>query len=204
MRTKKLFRNKRGFTLVELMVAIAISSIVFGAIYAVFASVNRTCTNNEVTADVMQHMRTSIDFMEQDIRMAGLDPFDSSGAGIELWDNDKLRFTADRNRDGTINAADLSDGIQEVDLERITYEWDSANRRLRQCLSEGTTDDWDTVAENVTAFQFDYFAEDGGVAAALSEIRTVQISMTIEQPAGLSGIVDRTLTKRILCRNLSF
>ena len=204
MITKKLFRNKRGFTLVELMVAIAISSIVFGAIYAVFASVNRTCTNNEVTADVMQHMRTSIDFMEQDIRMAGLDPFDSSGAGIELWDTDKLRFTADRNRDGTINTADLSDGIQEMDLERITYEWDSANRRLRQCLSEGTTDDWDTVAENVTAFQFDYFKADGGVAAALSEIRTVQISMTIEQPAGLSGIVDRTLTKQILCRNLSF
>jgi prepilin-type N-terminal cleavage/methylation domain-containing protein len=202
MENKQLVNNKSGFTLVEIMVVIAILPIVITAIYGVFAAVNRSCTNNEVSAEVMQYMRTSIDFMEQDIRMAGLDRFDSADAGIEPFTNPEntyLRFTADRNMSGAIEMADFED---------ITYEYDAANQRLRQCLYEGAAEeDCDTLAENVTAFQFAYFDENDSLLAAPidpSLVRTVQVTMTIEQPAGRAGTVSRTLTKRILCRNLSF
>jgi prepilin-type N-terminal cleavage/methylation domain-containing protein len=202
MKNKKLLNDKNGFTLVEMMVVLAILSIVIGAIYGVFAAVNRSCTNNEVSAEVMQHLRTSIDFMEQDIRMAGLDRFDSADAGIDPFAKPAdtyLRFTADRNMNGAINMTDFED---------ITYEYDGVNRRLRQCLYEGKPEeDCDTVAENVTVFQFAYFDEDDNILAApidRSLISTVQVTMTIEQPAGPAGTVSRTLTKRILCRNLSF
>jgi len=202
MKHNRIFNNKFGFTLVEIMVVLAILPIVIAAIYGVFAAVNRSCTNNEVSAEVMQYMRTSMDFMEQDIRMAGLDRFDSADAGIEPFTNPEstyLRFTADRN---------MSGAIEMTDFEDITYEYDAANERLRQCLYEGAAEeDCDTLAENVTAFQFAYYDEDDNLLAApvdRSLIRTVQVTMTIEQPAGLAGIVSRTLTKRILCRNLSF
>ncbi len=202
MKNKKLLNDKNGFTLVEVMVVLAILPIVIGAIYGVFAAVNRSYTNNEVSAEVMQHLRTSIDFMEQDIRMAGLDRFDSADAGIDPFAKPAdtyLRFTADRNMNGAINMTDFED---------ITYEYDGVNRRLRQCLYEGEPEeDCDTVAENVTVFQFAYFDEDDNILAApidRSLIRTVQVTMTIEQPAGRAGTVSRTLTKRILCRNLSF
>ena len=192
----------------ELLVVLAMMSLVIAAVYGVFASVNRTCTDNEVTADVMQKLRTSIEFLEQDIRMAGLDRFSGANAGIEVATATNLRFTADRNMDGVINSANLADGIQEVDLERITYAYDADNKRLRQCLSEGTIDDWETVAENVDNFQFCYLDAEGYPLAFpiadLSEIRIVQIFMTIERPAGLAGPVSRTLSRRILCRNLDF
>ena len=192
----------------EILVALAMLSIIIGAVYAVFASVNRTCVNNEVTADVMQNMRTSIEFMEQDIRMAGLDRFNSANTGIEVATPGILQFTADRNMDGLINFAVLADGVQEVDLERVTYAYDGANKRLRQCLYEETFDDWETVAENVDDFQFTYIDIDGNPLAFpiadLSEIKTVQISMTIEQSSVLAGSVSRTFSKRILCRNLDF
>ena len=206
--SKKLFKEKSGFTLVELIVVLAILPIVIGATYGVFALVNRTCLNHEVTAEVMQRVRTIIDFMEQDIRMAGLDGSQSAGAGIEVATATDIRFTADRNMDGTINTAYLADGIQEQDLERITYSYDAANRRLDQCLYEETNDAWETVAENVINFQFTYFDQDDNPLAFpiadFLEIRTVQVSMTIEQPAGRAAPVNRSLTKRILCRNLSF
>lgn len=192
----------------EVLVALAMLSIIIGAVYAVFASVNRTSVNNEVTATVMQNMRTSIEFMEQDIRMAGLDRFNSADSGIEVATASNLQFTADRNMDGVINFAVLADGVQEVDLERITYAYDAANKRLRQCLYEETVDDWETVAENVDDFQFTYLDADGNPLvfpiADLSEIQTVQISMTLEQSSGLAGSVSRTLNKRILCRNLEY
>jgi len=202
MKNTKLLNNKYGFTLVEIMVVLAILPIVIAAIYGVFASVNRSCTNNEVSAEVMQYMRTSIDFLEQDIRMAGLDRFDSADAGIEPFakpEDTYLRFTADRNMNGAIDVSDFED---------ITYEYNDVNKRLRQCLYEGEPEeDCDTLAEDVTVFQFAYFDEDDSLLAApidRSLIRTVQVTMTIEQPAGRAGLVSRTLTKRILCRNLSF
>ena len=64
MAAPNLVGNKNGFTLIELAVVIAIMSIVLAAIYAVFASTNRSTTNNEVIAEVMQNLRISIDFME--------------------------------------------------------------------------------------------------------------------------------------------
>ena len=198
MAATNLFENKNGFTLIELAVVIAIMSIVLGAIYSVFAATNRSTTNNEVIAEVMQNLRTSIDFMEQDIRMAGLDRFGSANAGIEAATATNLRFTADRNMDDVLND----------NIERITYFYDAANNRLRQCLWEGTLDDWQTVAENVTNFQFSYMDADDNLLAFpiadLTEIRTVVVSMSIEQPAGRSEPINRTINKRILCRNLLF
>jgi type II secretory pathway component PulJ len=208
MKRNVLAGDKKGFMMAEVLVALAMLSIIIGAVYAVFASVNRTSVNNEVTATVMQNMRTSIEFMEQDIRMAGLDRFNSADSGIEVATASNLQFTADRNMDGVINFAVLADGVQEVDLERITYAYDAANKRLRQCLYEETVDDWETVAENVDDFQFTYLDADGNPLvfpiADLSEIQTVQISMTLEQSSGLAGSVSRTLNKRILCRNLEY
>jgi len=208
MQPKNIVKDKGGFTIAELMVVLAMLSIVIAAIYGVFASVNRTGTDNEVTAEVMQKMRTSIEFLEQDIRMAGLDRFSSANAGIEVATATNLRFTADRNMDGVINTANLADGIQEIDLERITYAYDADSARLRQCISEGTIDDWETVAEDVDSFQFSYLGADDNLLSFpiddLSDISTVQLVMTIEQPAGRAGPVRRTLNRRIYCRNLDF
>jgi prepilin-type N-terminal cleavage/methylation domain-containing protein len=202
-------RNQQGFSLVELLVALAIAGTALAAVFTVYWSVTKSSTRNEVTADVLQNLRTSIVFIEQDLRMVGLDRFGTADAGFESVDATSIRFTADRNMSGAINDADLTDGIQEVDLERITYAYDAATRRLRQCLSEGTPREaWDTVAENVQAFQLSYFdANDAALAlpiADLTLIRSVAVTMTVAEPAGANRTVSRTLTKRILCRNLSF
>jgi prepilin-type N-terminal cleavage/methylation domain-containing protein len=201
-----------GFSVVELLIAMVIAGISLGAIYSVFASVQKTSTSNEVNARVMQSLRTCIGFMESDIRMAGLDRFGTAGAGIEVATATNLRLTADRSgpggiMDGTINTADLTDDLQEQDLERITYSYDAAGKRLRQCLSEGTTDAWETVAENVDNFGFRYFdANNNLIAFPILDntlIRFVEVSITVQQPAGMAIPVSRTITKRIFCRNLA-
>lgn len=199
--------GSQGFTLIELMIAMVIGLFALGSIYGVFAAVKRTSTSNEVSARVMQSLRTSIGFMESDIRMAGLDSTGAAAAGIESATATYLRFTADRNMDGAINTANVLDGIQEQDLERITYSYDAANNRLMQCLSEGTTNAWETVAENVEDLRFQYFDEDNNLLvfpiADNAMIRTVEVSITVQQPAGLAKDISRAVTKGIFCRNLS-
>lgn len=194
--------------MVELLVVMAIASLALGSIYGVFASVTKSNTGNEVQADVMQSLRTSLGYMEQDLRMAGLDRFGSSHAEIEEATATAIRFTADRNMDGVINETDLSDGINEADLERITYSYDAATKRLRQCLSEGTPSaSWENVAVHVENFQLQYFDENENLLSFpitdFSLIRSVTISLTIRQPAGFNREIVKTLSKKIFCRNMS-
>lgn len=218
---KHFFNNSLGFTLAELMIALGIMSMVLSAVYGVSIAANRSATRNEVAAEMMQNLRTSMDFMEQDIRMAGLDRFGLTdarivrlAAPIPMPSATHLYFTADRNMNDALDIYDASDGIaeEEGDLDRITYYYDAANKLLRQCLSDDTTDpSCETVAENVENFQFSYldsnnvqipFPIDNDVK--LSNIRAVQISMTTRKQAGGFGTVGGTLTKQIICRNLEF
>jgi type II secretion system protein J len=201
-------KNHCGFTLIELLIVIAIISLALSSIYGVFASVTKSNTGNEARAEVMQSLRTSLGYMEQDLRMAGLDRFMTANAGIEVATGTGIRFTADRNMDGLINAADLSDGIQEADLERTTYSYDAGTKRLRQCLSEGTPSaSWDTVADHVENLQFQYFDENENILSFpitdLTRIRSVAVSLTISQPSGFKRHVVKTVSKKIFCRNLS-
>ena len=119
MGKKNFFENKGGFSAVEMLVALGIVSILLLAINSVFAVTKRATVKNEVAAEVMQALRTSMDFMEQDIRMAGLEHPDGAEAGVEVAEAKKIRFTANRN----LSTGD-ADVIDNFDLERITYWYD--------------------------------------------------------------------------------
>ena len=79
-----VFKDKRGFSLIELLVTLVIMSVVSLAIYSVISVSSRTYTTQGVTADVQQSVRAAMEVMLQDIRAAGLDPTASGNFGIEL------------------------------------------------------------------------------------------------------------------------
>ena len=64
------------------------------------------------------------------------------------------------------------------------------------------------LLENVTDLTFTYLDEAGNViptanlAARRLDIRTIGISLTLDRPAGRSGVVSRTYTTQVRCRNL--
>jgi len=183
-----------GFTLIEVLITIAMISIFIPAVYSVYTIMSRSMTTQGVVADVQQSVRFSLDFMVQDIRMAGLDPLSSAGAAIEEATATKIRFTADQNMDGAIN---------DSNQERVTYLLDAPNNQLDQILYEGTgSQNTQALIENVTALAFTYLDETDTVTATLADIRTVVISLTAEAPAGQVGMISRTFNVRVRGRNL--
>ena len=207
----------RGFTLVELLVTMVVSSIIMAAIYSVYAGLTRSYTTQNVAADVQQAVRATIDFMAEDIMMAGLLDYQEdylnvpeiSTAGSEI-----MTFTADRNMDGDTND----------DFEDLTYRLDGTELKQK----DNNSGIEETFIDNVFNFEFRYFRENaadtptdndlingrdlinyhGGsdplAAADRDDIRTVQISITVEEPAGMGGPVRRTYTTRVRCRNAGF
>ena len=184
-----------GFTLVEVLVSMAILSVLFGTIYRTFDSVNRSYTNENVKAGVQQKSRIGIDLMARDIRLAGLDPLGSAGAGFIAanTDTNRIQFTADLNYDG-----DLKDPFED-----IIY---TLNGNLLQQTSDlGTGPVTATLLDNVIDLTFTYMDQADNLLpepVAVDQIRTVLISLTMQRPAGRDGVVSRTYTTRIRCRNL--
>ena len=184
-----------GFTLMEVLVCIAILSILFGTVYRSFDRVNRSYTNENVKAGVQQKSRIGIDLMARDIRLAGLDPLGAAGAGFNPANTgtNSIQFTADLNYDGD----------HDDPFEDIIY---ALNGNLLQQTSDlGSGPVTATLLNNVTDLTFTYLDQEDNILpapVATDQIRTVLISLTMQRPAGRSGMVSRTYNTRVRCRNL--
>ena len=188
-----------GFTLIELLISLVLFSIIIATVATVLVPLRRSYTTQEVAAAAQQTTRLAIDFMVNDIRLAGLDPIGEAEAGIELASALKFRFTIDRAPQG----GEANGEIDLGNLEQLTYTWDAPNQQLQviqdETLGSPVTD---TMVNNVTNLRFTYFDEDDVETTDTEEIRSVALTMTVEEPAGLDGTVERTYNTRVRCRNL--
>ena len=190
----------KGFTMLELLVAVTIGSLILFAISTVYLSLSRSYTTQNVAANVQQVTRAGIDYMVEDIVLAGLNPEERAGFGVQSASSTSMHFTLDRNMNGDQDTTNSED---------ITYSYDPTTNQLDQCLNAlfGTSS-CSTFLTDVTNVTFQYLDWNGNnlgdpvVAADLSNIRTVIISMTVQEPAGRDGTVTRTYNTRIRCRNL--
>ena len=202
--TAHLFNEQRGFSLTELLIAMVIMSIVSLAIYGVFSVSSRTYTTQSVTADVQQSVRAAMEVMLQDIREAGLDPTASGNFGIEAAEATKLRFTSDSIDAGT---NDFNGVLEDTNSERITYVL--LGTELNQILNETTASpNSQPLIRGVQNLNFTYY-DAGGTdlgspvpSLQLADIRTIDVSITVVEPAGRDEPVSRTLIKQVKCRNM--
>ncbi len=65
------FKKKSGLTLVELLIALVLSSILIGALYRVFISQHKTYVIQDKVADLQQNVRIALRQVTREIRMAG-------------------------------------------------------------------------------------------------------------------------------------
>jgi type IV pilus assembly protein PilW len=181
-------RSVAGFTMIEMLMALAIVSIAFGTIYKSFEQLNRSTATENVKAGTQQAVRIAVAFMVQDIRLAGLNPLGSPGIGIQAISSDSIEFTMDANFDG--DDADT--------FEDLTYTYNSANGTLIQTNHLGDM----VLVDNITRLNFTYLDSEDQTTSELDEIRSVAISLTMQRPAGRDEDISRTYTTRVRCRNL--
>jgi len=68
---KKTLRNQNGVTLIELLIALVISTFLIAAIYRTFIGQQKTFISQEQVVDVQQNIRIAIGNMMREIKMAG-------------------------------------------------------------------------------------------------------------------------------------
>jgi prepilin-type N-terminal cleavage/methylation domain-containing protein len=186
-----------GFSMIELLIVIGILAILFTFMYKGFERLNRYYTAENVKASTQQSARIGIEMMVQDIRLAGLNPLGTAGAGIVAASPTGFRFTADANFDGDV--ADPS--------EDITYGL-NLDGTCSTCLQQTNDLGTETLLGDVNTLALTYLDDTGtaiptaDLATRRADIRTVGITLTVNRPAGRDGTVSRTYTTQVRCRNL--
>lgn len=118
--------QKNGFTLIELMVSLAMISIVMAAIVSAYTGQVKAKNTQEILTDMHQTARAAIEIMANEIRMAGLDPTEEASASITTANTGELIFSLDREDNAGTNE---SDG-----------DCCDSNEQIRYCLTNDATD----------------------------------------------------------------
>lgn len=207
--------NQRGFSLIELLVAMAIGIIVMGAIFSMYTTTSKTNMLQEQVAGMQQNLRASMFYMVREIRMAGCDPTINAGAGITTFDADSFGFTSDFR--GTAIGSSY-DGTIDDPNENITYTIDDSDDTIRR--------NGQPIANNIDALNFVYLDAAGNVTGTKSNIKAVQVTVVARTERLDQGYINqdgvfynqqgdpiytvpandgfhrKTLTTNIRCRNL--
>ena len=195
----RTLKNGNGVTLVELIVAIALTGIVSGAIYNIFISQSRAYTIQSEVAEMQQNLRAGIFMTEREIRMAGYDPTREANTEILTASPSSIEYTADLSGDG-----DADDFDEHVIYTHYDTDGDGTNDALgREDVNAGSGNQ--LVAENIDNLNFIYVDANRNALndtstsvdpADLQEIRSIQVTLVAR-----SGGRDPDYTNNITYQN---
>jgi type IV pilus assembly protein PilW len=205
-------KTTRGFTLIELIIAMSLGLIVLGSLYGVFTMQNRTASVQEQIADMQQNARAGLEILMRDIRMAGYNPSKTNpwtsgtAPAITAATANSLSIVADLNGNGntTTDASNLE--------ETITY--DLYNDDGVSCLGKTSNGTRQPVVEHIESLAFVYYDGGGGalsIPPVLSSVRKIQVTITARSALPDERYVDPvygdhyrryTLTSQVTPRNL--
>lgn len=175
----------QGFTLVELLVAMAIGTIVLASIYGAYLVQQRHYIAQSQVAEMQQNIRAGMNLITRDIRMAGYDPSGEANAKIERIEQDLLYVTIDTNGDGKVDDAgehivyDLytSPTTGFATLGRATNDVSIAITDKGGGHYEATNPAHQAAAQVIEALQFDYYDKDNAVTVDQDKVTTIVVSM---------------------------
>ncbi|GEM_PF-3410296 len=206
----KTLRDKKGFTLVEIMVAMLIAAILIAAIYEVFLSDYKAFVSHNLILDTHQEEKMALEFMTREIQLIGYDAETSPvTADIITAKEDKIQFEEYNSLNST--------------RAKILYEYKPADDKVirRMNLYDASSSSWipgtdETIIDNVSTFKITYYSGDnvkisfdpssGEITAAdLPNVRRMDVNLkvkTAKKDPIRRKYLTRDLSTSIYVRNL--
>jgi len=183
--------RQQGFTLIEMMVALAISGFLMAVVAMAFTGQSRSYNTGQDIASLQQNLRSALQLMAKEIRMAGYDPTGKAGAGISTATSTNLQFTQDIGN----GAGGASDGDTSDANEDIRYAINTNGDLGRETGGAGGLK---SVIENIDQLAYEYYLDNGTWTQAPGDpkkIRAVKIMLLGHSARENAGMTDTSTFK---------
>jgi len=212
--------NSRGFSLIELIVAMATGLVILGAIYAVTEMGQRTSVAVERKVVAQQNARAALDIMALEIGMASFNPTFASNIWVDgpstgTCGNIAINQTYRGIQEATANSITVemdigqSSAIKDDSNEIIRYNYDTGNKYITRSINcggayaflgaqSGNPREVRVVNNTASVSLFRYYDGTGAelvpgtdLPASIPDIRRIKITLVVDTEA-----MDRSLNRR--------
>ncbi|MGQ9647448.1 MAG: PilW family protein [Thermodesulfobacteriota bacterium] len=203
------FWKQKGLTLIELLIALVISSVVIAAIYRVFVVQSKIYVFQETVTDTQQSLRMAMELLLRDLRMTGYDD-DDVNSTVTI-DNP----IPNRSNDAIAVEYEYRDQASGQFQRRTVSYWREDSVLRRQQMINGANPVTEDVLDNVQDFTLLYGVDpnrdgmvDNWVSAAdvgSSKVIAVQVTLTARPDPSdtrFHAMTPRSLTSAVTLRNL--
>jgi type IV pilus assembly protein PilW len=184
-----------GFSFINLLVSIALIAIVLSALTTTFISQTQSYDVQEQVVEMQQNVRTAMDLITREVRMAGFNPTGAAFEGVQ-HNTAEIHIRSDLSGNGDYNDQN----------EEIIYTYNGPNLRIERDAGNGK----ETLAENIQAFTFAYFDFDGNPTTTSADIHQLEITITartteVDRNYPINGgYRTASLTSLVTPRNLTY
>ena len=187
-------QNERAFTLVEVLIALAILAMIVVSTFTIFRSASKSWQKGETRSERYQNARNAIYKISTEISQAVINS------------NPLCKFTGDKNKVSFISFVSTESGVFE--LSELEFWLDGAKRLLMRNddvdpdYDFTTYDHSDVLSENVSELEFSYF--DGAVwtdvwnsdqALGVGLPKAVKIKIRVEDKKSKEGEIFEVIAR---------
>jgi len=176
-------RRTRGFSLLEMLIVLAVFTLIVGGIFTSLSQGQIRYQFEQEVAEVQQSARNAMDIMVREIKLAGFPK-------ASYYDSGQNWTSANSNRVAagfiTINATNLvfeADVEEDSIVDRVDYNLSngtlSRSAQDKQAGGGAPAAVYQLLASNVTALTFTYLDSNQAVTATASQVRSVMISLSM-------------------------
>lgn len=171
--------GQKGVTLIELMIALAMFSMLVSVIYSAYKSQLSSHITQRRVVDMQQNIRGALAIMEQDIRLAGWPSDGTADTGVISAGPNAITVAMDLRSCNTCPEGE-PDGDVDDAQETVQYYLSNAPTNLMRRAGAQVPQ---ILATNIDAIAFIYYDADGNSLGSnvsggdLNNIKTVQVTL---------------------------
>ncbi len=193
-----IYRDLRGFTLVELIISVFLATLLSGVFYTTYAMQRKAHTTQTQVVEMQQNLRGAFEALTREIRLVGYDPlataFKGGAVAISAARPGVFAFAADLDGNGVLGSVASPAGESEYlafDLYTsggVPTLGRASSSTAPISISNPSPGQWQAtghqpVVDHIERLEFAYVLDDGRVVADASasgeeeKIRAVRVSI---------------------------